>query len=497
MSRLYVFAIGGTGSRVVKALTMLLASGVHADASEIIPIIVDPHLSNEDLRRTIVALDNYQAIYNELGDNRKEGFFHTKISTLQELDSGQNGLKKAFAFELAEVKDANFTTYIAHGSLDQRNEDFMSLLFSKTNLNTKMDEGFYGNPNMGSVVLNQFKDSEEFKYFVTKFAQGDRIFIISSIFGGTGAAGFPLILKNIRQISTNVHAQRAAIGAVTVLPYFGVGEAKDGKIEKNDFFPKTTAALSYYANNVTGNQSLNALYYLGDAMNSDYTNDSGSGGQKNAAHLVEMAAAMSILDFLTIPNADLTNEVETIMRNGQQQSVIRATKLVCKEFGVLEDNNTLNFNMLGIKTQSLVKKPLTQYLYFCRYLRDQFSKAISSNQPFVMETKPHLDDSFKTSPFYKVQMTKFNEAFETWLKEMAGNNRSFEPFDLKTEEMAAMLKSIQTRRTILGPKTINYDKFQHALNRYSGEQHSNATSKLLNTFYKATNYLIKNFYDGF
>lgn len=29
MSKLYVFAIGGTGSRVLKALTMLMASGVN------------------------------------------------------------------------------------------------------------------------------------------------------------------------------------------------------------------------------------------------------------------------------------------------------------------------------------------------------------------------------------------------------------------------------------------------------------------------------------
>ena len=64
-----------------------------------------------------------------------------------------------------------------------------------------MDIGFVGNPNIGSVVLNQFKDSDEFKGFSNIFGEGDRIFIISSIFGGTGAAGFPTILKNIRNKS--------------------------------------------------------------------------------------------------------------------------------------------------------------------------------------------------------------------------------------------------------------------------------------------------------
>ena len=36
MSKLYVFCIGGTGSRVLRALTMLLASGVKCDAEMIL-----------------------------------------------------------------------------------------------------------------------------------------------------------------------------------------------------------------------------------------------------------------------------------------------------------------------------------------------------------------------------------------------------------------------------------------------------------------------------
>ena len=50
-----------------------------------------------------------------------------------------------------------------------------------------MDVGFKGNPNIGSVVLNQIFESDAFNDFATSFGQGDRIFIVSSIFGGTGA----------------------------------------------------------------------------------------------------------------------------------------------------------------------------------------------------------------------------------------------------------------------------------------------------------------------
>ena len=48
MSKLYVFGIGGTGSRVLKALTMLLSSGVECAADTIVPIIIDPDDSAAD-----------------------------------------------------------------------------------------------------------------------------------------------------------------------------------------------------------------------------------------------------------------------------------------------------------------------------------------------------------------------------------------------------------------------------------------------------------------
>ena len=43
MPRLFVFGIGGTGARVIKSLTMLLASGIKAGDFDIIPVLIDPH----------------------------------------------------------------------------------------------------------------------------------------------------------------------------------------------------------------------------------------------------------------------------------------------------------------------------------------------------------------------------------------------------------------------------------------------------------------------
>jgi len=53
----------------------------------------------------------------------------------------------------------------------------------------------------------------------------DAIFIINSIFGGTGAAGFPLLLKSLRhgaRIPQAAQIRDALIGGITYLPYFNL-----------------------------------------------------------------------------------------------------------------------------------------------------------------------------------------------------------------------------------------------------------------------------------
>ena len=59
----------------------------------------------------------------------------------------------------------------------------MRMLFSNANLASDMNVGFKGNTNIGSIVLNQFTDSKDYNTFATNFVNGDKVFIISSIFG--------------------------------------------------------------------------------------------------------------------------------------------------------------------------------------------------------------------------------------------------------------------------------------------------------------------------
>lgn len=272
MAKLYVFGIGGTGSRTLRALTMLLASGVRCDFETIVPIIIDPDISAADMTRTVDVLNRYMAVRTALDFNsaNKNQFFKTEISHLQDMDS--------FKLTLENTENVTFKDFIKLNQMDTESKALMSMLFSQANLDSDMVVGFKGNPNIGSIVLNQFAASDAYKAFSNNFEEGDRVFIISSIFGGTGASGFPLLLKTLRNDENSQHwklIKESKIGAVTVLPYFNVEQDDNSGVDSSTFYSKTKSALAYYERNITGNNSINALYFIGDNMPASYKNHDG------------------------------------------------------------------------------------------------------------------------------------------------------------------------------------------------------------------------------
>ncbi len=425
MAKLFVFGIGGTGARVIKSLTMLLASGVKSNFNEIVPIIIDPDRAGGDLNRTVKLLSDYQKIQKELTDFQHNHFFKTAILTLSEVISRKGGnpnVIDGFRFELDGVQNDRFKDFIDYENLDPKNKWLTNLLFSDRNLESNLEVGFKGNPNIGSVVLNQFTKSKAFEAFASNFEQGDRIFIISSIFGGTGAAGFPLIMKNIREgfVNGQFHdfLKNSIIGAITVQPYFKVSNDTESEIDSKGFISKTKAALHYYNKNVTGNSSINALYYIGDSVSNEYENKEGGVDQRNDAHFVELASALAIIDFANIDNGF----VQTT--NG------RAIGPVYKEFGVTSTTERITFKDLFADTINLVRSNITEYFYFNLFLKEKLQSEL--NHPYASSYTNKIDKNFIDQTFYKT-VSDFNKTFRIWLGEMYRNKVSFAPFNIEVE----------------------------------------------------------------
>ena len=485
MAKLFVFGIGGTGSRVLRSLSYLLASGIEINTNEIIPIIIDPDVGNGDLKRTLELLATYGEIRSKChSDGHK--FFKTAVNTLGSLkdrkDTAAHKVSDAFQFGLEGVKDQPFQSYIGHNTdMDEANEAMASLLFSEDNMKAEMDVGFKGNPNIGSVVLNQFKESEEYITFASNFAVGDRIFIVSSIFGGTGAAGFPLLLKNLREankeLSNHDLLRNAPIGAISVLPYFGVAHSDDSEINKGTFISKTRGALSYYNRNVTGNKSLNAMYYIGDnEAFKDYMNVMGSENQKNDAHLLEVLSALAIVDFASIPDEELKVEKGDVKQ------------LHTREFGVKEMAEKMHFRHFTKNVIQIMEEPMTKYMLMVKYLNNHRKWAIDHNMPWTTGKKSLNEDFFKTK-YYSDTLTTFNNNFIKWLEELKGNKRSFEPFNLDAskDNLFTILNGIENKESRWPWTKDNYTLFEDKLNSVA-KKHSEEElpQQLMTVFNDAT-----------
>ena len=393
MGKIYVFGIGGTGSRVLKALTMLLASGVECAADQVIPIIVDPDAANQDVTRTVEALKHYVAIRQKLAQNSgsKCSFFKADVQPIT----------RDFKLPLVGIQNMKFGDYIGVGTMSKADQAMMKMLFSSDNLKADMQVGFKGNPNIGSVVLNQFAQSEDFANFANAFTSGDKIFIVSSIFGGTGASGFPLLLKTLRSNDTlpnHALINNAPIGAISVLPYFDVIQNNKSSIDSDTFISKTRAALAYYKDGITGNNSIDTIYYIGDNVKQAYDNHEGGVDQVNKAHFVEFASAMAILDF-----------AEEGVHDNMSSSVT-------KEFGIRTDatGNELTFNDLEDATVSLIRKPLAQFTFFVRYLNEAFNDSYTVP---VWAKNNGFDKTFRGDTYYR-NVREFATYFQTWMTEM-------------------------------------------------------------------------------
>lgn len=474
--KLYIFGIGGTGSRVLKSLVMLLASGVKIDADEIIPIIIDPDHSAADLTRTVEMMRTYNKIREQLSfdTNSDNRFFRTEFNL---------AVVPGVVMPLDNTQDKKFKDYIQYNTLNDANKALASMLFSEHNLDADMNVGFKGNPNIGSVVLNQFQDSKIFQDVVASFHQGDRIFVISSIFGGTGASGFPLLVKNIRNVSNelagNGYVKNAPIGAITVLPYFSVKPAEAGKseIDSSTFIAKAKAALTYYEKNVT---EPNVLYYVADRIANQYDNVEGGDGQKNDAHIVEVISALSIIDFMSIQDDD--NSLATI--GGTPQAHLY------KEYGIGENADPVIFENLSDQTKRLIQTPLTQYVLFCKFMKEHLTDSIKSQQ---WARDLQYDDNFLDSSFYGY-LEEFCEYTFTWLQELAHNKRGFAPYEMEEneKELFSFVKGVKPAKIM--SFNSNYALFDDRLNTIAhqlvSKKGENKNHTFVELFFLATKKLV-------
>lgn len=401
MKRVFVFCIGGTGLRVMKSIAMLLAAGMDAKSFTIVPVLIDPHMDLEEKRNLQTLIGEYKTIYHNVISsnggrlNPIRGFFGSEIADLAELNGQQNDNSEPIA------EERSFGKYLNVGNLNTGdvNNYLVQTMFSQANLDNDLSVGFKGSPNVGTVVLGEMiKGADWFKAFCNACQEGDRIFIISSIFGGTGASGYPLLEKKVRQSTDHPNVKNAVMGAVSVFPYYSLEDPSttDSDIDSANFLTKTKSALAYYERSVLSDY----LYYIGEQnMKTTYANDEKI--QPDKAHFIELVAATALFDFLSKPD-DKPEKTQVLSR------------------AIKEDVESLSVSSLGDAYNDVVKAVadmllLSRLVYF---LPNESQFPLSKNRGF--------DADFYANKAF-VGLRKFLDRFYQWYQELANNKRSFAP----------------------------------------------------------------------
>ncbi|MBD5310997.1 MAG: hypothetical protein HDS13_02370 [Bacteroides sp.] len=444
----------------MKSITMLLSAGMDAKGFTVVPVLIDPHMDLEEKRNLQTLLEEYETIHNNiiLSDGKRlnpiDGFFGTEVTDLAKLNGQQNDISEPIA------EKRSFGQYLNVGNLSSEdvNNFLVQTLFSQANLDNDLSVGFKGSPNVGTVVLGEMiKGADWFQAFCNAFQEGDRIFIISSIFGGTGASGYPLLEKKVRNSTDHPSVKEAIMGAVSVLPYFSLEDPSttDSDIDAANFLTKTKSALAYYENSVLSDY----FYYVGEqGLKTTYANNEKK--QDDKAHFVELVAATALFDFLK-----KTEKPE------KTQALSRAIK---------EDVDSLSVSTLGNPYNDIVKVVadmmlLSRLVYF---LPNESQFPLSKNRGF--------DAAFYDDKAF-ISLRNFIVRFSQWYQELVENKRGFAPLTIAdvTDRAAKLSNWIQDFSLDAKDESYYLLDMIRASNRDKDESHTIKFRRFLDYTYKA------------
>lgn len=328
----FFIAIGGTGARCLESFLYLAGAGLVREPLHI--LIIDPDLNNGNSFRTRQLVNDYHEVhlagqpenirYKWWGTPPQPTLFQAAINQVADA-TGQHPI----FWNLQQNNQRKFRDVIQYDDRPQTLKNFLSLFYEQNDLEMPLNVGYQGRTNVGAVALKQ--DLEEtrridgsgLKELLAAMAQGlqneeARVFVVGSVFGGTGAAGIPTLPALIQEIDNNDLPDnlRGNIrwGCAMMTPYFSFPTNPNRTLNLGPGTDSTRhpiatqAALLHYAHVPPEYQN---VYFIG-APTRQATNDKNEPGgqyQRNNPHYAELAAALAAWDFFTL---------EEVQRNSHQ-----------------------------------------------------------------------------------------------------------------------------------------------------------------------------------
>ena len=304
--------IGGTGAKVVESALSLFTAGI--GPSHVHIGMIDQDRANGNVNRTQIRLKNLLR-FQRLWGGRSESAIDWSAGPGR-IDLGSVGLSELLddrALWCPENDDLTLTNIIGR-DLSNEQRDLFDLLFmpGEHEQDLELGEGYRGRAHVGAAALtaSMLNDGNELIERLRELMESAdrepvRIFLVGSAFGGTGAAGFPTLARELHRIRTDPdfkNKRQVSIGGALMLPYFGFARPDDDGepvVTTDELLPKARLALEYYGRLFETEQTFDRFYICGwdPFFNLGY-HEAGNYEQRNPALLPELFAATAAVEFL-------------------------------------------------------------------------------------------------------------------------------------------------------------------------------------------------------
>src|ERR1022692_936985 len=221
--------------------------------------------------------------------------------------------------------NGNFTRH--QGRFDKYSatkRDVCHLFFTADELKEKLGQGFRGHPAIGAAALSLvslYAKNPPWAQLVAKMRNelggkdGCRVFLVGSVFGGTGASAIHPVARFLRSIPEGAAVERLKIGVAAMVPYFqfvpapaapGVPVVDDGHklAAKSEWFALATRAAAEFYQHLRENDDwpFDSVYWIGDSGAMEVPYHPGGPAQKNPGHFVDLLGALACLEFFSFPD---------------------------------------------------------------------------------------------------------------------------------------------------------------------------------------------------
>jgi hypothetical protein len=239
-----LIGVGGTGAKVVEAALICALAGF--GPKDVSVAFVDQDEANGNVRRARELLRQVE----QLRGLWVAGGRPDRWDTSSPVGEGGSLLASVAARSIDPAHDL-WAPHTEEGTTlgsifsanvlareEPRLKSLMDVLYSPdaSEQGMELSEGYRGRPHIGAAaILSRAEQDAPFWRSLREIlrrAQGGqevRVFLIGSVFGGTGAAGFPTLARTLRDMARDATGQapNVRIGGALMLPYFGFAPPPD------------------------------------------------------------------------------------------------------------------------------------------------------------------------------------------------------------------------------------------------------------------------------